>query len=104
MALRIVHVWEGHQVNCDMANNALFVKSFSNCVSDLQKVNAGQRSLGEETARVDKFAARESIERANQVDMATWLDVKSHRWRLERDDLAKRRCRFNNATTFAEVL
>jgi len=61
MALRRGRVWEGDEVECDVADDALLVEDFTNGIADGLHVHVGKGLLGEEAARVDVLFGGEAI-------------------------------------------
>ena len=103
MTLRGGRIWKGDQVHSNMADNALLVEYLSNRLGNGHHVHVRQRLLGEETAGVNVVSGCKTVDGANQLYVAIWLDKEADGGRTH---LVSHTCgsSFDDSTYFAEGL
>ena len=73
-------IWERYKINCDMANNAFFIKDITNRFTNCHHIHVRKRLLWEEAASINVSFRRESIHRSNNFNLTIWLDHESDTW------------------------
>ena len=78
MGVLVLCVGEGDKVDGYVTKHVLVVESSPDGLTDLVQIDLRQGSLWSEATSVDEFRTGQLVARADELDMAIWLDQERH--------------------------